>query len=123
MLTSSKFFRVGSCVYPITLITHLDAQHLLSEGYVTVSLSGHRDRLTVRGDEAMDLVMRVQPDILEGKNATYPDRAWTLHNMIGHPGMHILNMLGWHRFGKYVHDKTLPRPVTPLDLSGLKNEV
>ena len=119
----NKFFRAGSSVYPTNLITELDARYLASEGYVTVSLSGKRDNLTVRGDDAVDLVMLVDPSLIEGKAMTYSARAWTLHNMVGHPCMHALTLLGWHRMSKYVHDRTLPRPVGALDLTGLKNEV
>lgn len=34
---------------------------------------------------------------------------WTLHNLIGHPLMEILNLLGLTACGTWVHDATLPK--------------
>lgn len=36
---------------------------------------------------------------------------WAIHNMIGHPLMGILQLVGLQRAGTYVHDKTLPTKV------------
>ena len=35
-------------------------------------------------------------------------RNWTVHNMIAHPLMHILNLLGMTSAAILVHDGTLP---------------
>jgi len=34
---------------------------------------------------------------------------YSLHNIVGHPLMEILNVLGFHAAGNWVHDATLPR--------------
>jgi len=34
---------------------------------------------------------------------------WALHNMVGHPLMALLDLLGLERAGLWIHDVTLPR--------------
>lgn len=35
---------------------------------------------------------------------------WTVHNLIGHPWMQILYMLGCPTIAQKIHDATLPEP-------------
>lgn len=41
--------------------------------------------------------------------------SYTLHNLVGHPLMEILGLLGMHKAAKYVHDYTLPKEYRPHD--------
>lgn len=34
---------------------------------------------------------------------------YTVHNMIGHPAMELLNLVGFPVLAAWIHDKTLPR--------------
>lgn len=35
--------------------------------------------------------------------------SWTLHNVVAHPLMELLNQLGFERLGNRVHDRTVPK--------------
>jgi hypothetical protein len=35
--------------------------------------------------------------------------AWTAHNMVGHPVMEALHLLGFEKAGEWVHDITAPK--------------
>lgn len=119
-----KFFRSGNCTYPISLITSMDASHVVSEGTVSVTLSGRPEAVILRGDNAIDLIMLVQPNLIEGMRHTYSRRhPYLIHNLIGHPLMQLLEVAGWPRFGVWIHDRTLPKPVAALDMSGLKDAI
>jgi len=34
---------------------------------------------------------------------------YLMHNLIGHPAMAVLDLLGFHRWADRVHDATLPK--------------
>ena len=34
---------------------------------------------------------------------------WTMHNMVAHPVMHVLNLAGFNDLATKVHDNTLPQ--------------
>ena len=51
-----------------------------------------------------------------------PDKnklGWAIHNMIGHPLMGILHLVGLEEAGTYVHDRTVPGRPTKKQLNRL----
>jgi hypothetical protein len=47
---------------------------------------------------------------------------WTLHNVIAHPLMELLHLLGFTKLGNKIHDSTLPTPrnVTEIKTTNLE---
>ena len=39
-------------------------------------------------------------------------RNWTFHNIVAHPVCEILHLLGFDEAGTWVHDVTVPAPVS-----------
>jgi len=37
--------------------------------------------------------------------------AYTLHNVVGHPAMEILHLLGFPVAADWIHDRTLPKGI------------
>lgn len=66
----------------------------------------------VEGPEAVNVIMKLCPDALEGKRMEYPRHAWAIHNIIGHPLMQILSWLHLPALGVKIHDLTVPNPIT-----------
>ncbi len=60
--------------------------------------------------QALDLVMAVQPAAVEGKRFRFARNAWAFHNLVAHPGLQFLAWFGLHRLGFKLHDATVPRP-------------
>lgn len=66
---------------------------------------------TLIAQEAVDLVMRVGPHILEGNPSfKFAKNAWVFHNLIAHPLMQLCSFLGMTALGLRIHDATIPRP-------------
>lgn len=56
--------------------------------------------------------MVVKPSALEGQRLKWPKRAWMIHNLIGHPGMQLLALLGYYDLAMRLHEITIPRPAS-----------
>ncbi len=78
---------------------------------------------TARADglDAVETVMLLKPSALEGLRMVWPRLGWVGHNLIGHPLVAVLDVLGtllrpfgWHRpvyrWAIDIHDMTTPRP-------------
>ena len=66
----------------------------------------------VEGPQASDLLMRLNPDALEGEKLKYARHAWAVHNILGHPLMQLFTWLGYRELGLKIHDETVPNPIT-----------
>lgn len=64
----------------------------------------------VYGVEALNVIMKLSPAVLEGKKGHYYKNAWMIHNFIGHPLMQFLSWLGFSKAAICVHDRTIPTP-------------
>lgn len=61
--------------------------------------------------EAIDIVMRLGPQLFEGNpRFKFARHQWAFHNLIAHPLMQILAFFGLTKLGLRVHDATIPRP-------------
>lgn len=65
---------------------------------------------TLRGQAALDFVMRNCPSAVEGRRLRFARHAWAFHNLVAHPAMQVLTWLGRRDLGLRVHDATVPRP-------------
>lgn len=64
----------------------------------------------ITGNLAIDAVMAYRPSLFEGKRMKWHRRAWLVHNLVGHPLMQVLALLGQKQMALKVHDATIPRP-------------
>lgn len=89
----------------------IDYSNLPSRGYIKVYC---RDSIgeVVDGPAAFDVLMRLCPEALEGKNLKEQRGRWAVHNFLGHPLMQIFSWLGFKRMGLKIHDATVPNPIT-----------
>lgn len=103
------FFRAGHEVLHIAEIRSLDTSSL--EQYrVRVRLNSQRE-IDLVGPDAIELVLLIRPSALEGRRLRWVRRAWAVHNLVGHPGMQVLSMLGMPKLGILLHEMTVPKPV------------
>lgn len=65
---------------------------------------------TAEGFDAIEAVMAIKPSALEGRRLRWRKNAWIIHNVIGHPLMQLLALLGFKRRAIWLHDVTTPRP-------------
>ena len=87
---------------------HID--ELATKGYIRIYMKPNDRVEIVDGPEAFDVVMRLCPNALEGRRATYAKHAWAIHNLIGHPLMQVLSWLHLPELGIKIHDITAPNP-------------
>jgi hypothetical protein len=109
----TPFVRVGGRLLPRESVREIDIARLETSGIVLVYTLENDAPVELRDAEAIDLVMRVAPSILEGKRFRWIRSAWALHNLVGHPLLQLLAWAGQTRLGLRVHDATIPRPRRP----------
>jgi hypothetical protein len=102
--------RVGSRLLRWESVREIDIGRLEAIGVVLVYTLENDAPVELRDAEAIDLVMRVAPAILEGKRFRWIRSGWAVHNMVGHPLLQLLAWAGFTRLGLRVHDATIPRP-------------
>ncbi len=99
--------RVGKKLIAEEAITEIDTSRI-EKLEVTVRAPSLVE--TVRDGDAVDLVMRLQPSLLEGPRLRFARHAWAIHNLVGHPLLQICAWLGRPKLGLFIHDVTIPRP-------------
>lgn len=62
-----------------------------------------------QGIDALENAMLLKPSSLEGRRLRFAKRAWLIHNLIGHPLMQFLALIGFPKQGMWVHDATVPK--------------
>jgi hypothetical protein len=62
------------------------------------------------GQPALDFIMRVCPQVIEGKRLRWARHAWAFHNLVAHPLLQVFHWFGFTGFGMMIHDSTIPRP-------------
>ena len=65
----------------------------------------------VKGAEAINLIMRLDPTVLEGLQAKHVRHSWAIHNLIGHPLMQLFTWLHLTKLAMWVHTVTVPKPL------------
>lgn len=92
-------------------ISSIIFEELTTKGQILVKRIGATEEV-VSGIEAVNLVMRLCPEALEGKKLKYLRHRWAIHNLFGHPLMQLLSWLHLTRLGLKIHDITIPNPIT-----------
>jgi hypothetical protein len=105
----TNFIKVGNKVYNVDLIISIDASQIEQLRLTLIFLSGNT--VDVEGLDAIDVIMTVKPSLIEGKRLKFPKRSWILHNLIAHPLMQILALIGFRKQGLWLHEVTIPRPI------------
>ncbi len=91
-------------------ISSISFDELTTKGTISIKRIGAVEEM-VSGVEAVNLVMRLCPQALEGKRLKYLRHRWVVHNLIGHPLMQLCSWLYLSRLGLKIHDKTIPMPI------------
>lgn len=102
------YVAIGDDVVPARDVIHMNLEGM-SRGQVIALVRGVGP-VKVSGHQAVDLVMRVCPQALEGRRLRWARHAWAFHNLIAHPLLQILAWVGLTKLGIKVHDMTIPRP-------------
>lgn len=88
-------------------VTFLDLSRI-EEAHLVLHYEGKTE--VVQGPQAIDIVMQLRPSALEGKRLRWAKNVWVVHNLIGHPAMQVLALLGFYKAAMWVHDVTVPKP-------------
>jgi hypothetical protein len=108
-----SFFRHKDWILPVTDIERL----LVGEDYVDVLMRASSScpsyTMRLEGMEAINLLLRVCPQALEGDTRfKWHRHRWAFHNLVAHPVMQVLALFGFGRLGIRLHDVTIPVPYT-----------
>ena len=82
----------------------------IDHNYVNTTSSSCKD-YTVSGFAALELVWLLKPSALEGKRLTWQKNSWIIHNLIAHPLMQLLALVGLYKQAIWIHDITVPKPI------------
>lgn len=107
LFRSRRFVKNGTHLLPIDRIERADYSRI--EDLVLV-VEHDGVSTTIEGIDALESALVLNPACLEGKRLRWARRAWLVHNLVGHPAMQILVLLGMRRLGLLVHDATVPMP-------------
>lgn len=82
----------------------------LTNGRIFVLMKGQCMAIEVVGVQALDAIMQLHPSAVEGIRFKYGWNAWVVHNLVAHPIMQIMALIGLPKLGLAIHDITVPRP-------------
>jgi hypothetical protein len=102
------FFRAGDLLLRVSDVEQVLIHNLKNYQVRVLLYSGKEYVLT--GPDAIELVLLLKPSALEGRRLRWVRHAWMVHNLIGHPGMQLLALLGKPRWGLKLHEWTVPCP-------------
>jgi hypothetical protein len=103
------FINFNKKLVNIDTIDCITTDDLTSHGFIHVHFKDGQMEC-VEGVKAVEVVMRLCPAALEGRQMKYIRHRWAVHNLIGHPLMQVLSWLGLPKLGIRVHDVTAPYP-------------
>ncbi len=103
------FIKIGDIAFPIDEIQYIDIERIENLEVLVALKCGKY--ITAHNIEAIELVMKVMPSLLEGRRLRWFKHVWAFHNLFGHPIMQILATFGLYKAAFWVHDKTVPRPI------------
>lgn len=109
------FVKINDKLVNVRHIREVDCHRLEQDVEIYVKYFYERDVDTVCGQPAIDLLMQLNPAILEGKRLRFIRHAWALHNLLAHPALQVLSWLRLTKLGMKIHDQTVPRPRYPID--------
>lgn len=103
------FFKVGENLFNINDIEQVYFGQI-EKLIIHVKMKNHH-WIKIEGLEAIDFMMIIKPSALEGRKLKYPKNIWIIHNLIAHPLMQILALLGFTKKAIWLHDITVPKPI------------
>lgn len=104
---SQRFIAANGQAIRIDTIQWIDASDI-EKLRVVIHHSGKET--VAEGPSAIEVVMLLKPELIEGKRLRFVRHAWMIHNLIGHPGMQLLAFLGQYKLAFRLHDATVPVP-------------
>lgn len=107
-MTKPIVLKAGNCLIPFELVREVNIADIENEIVLIVTTNGVI--YTAEGFDAIEAVMAIKPSALEGRRLRWRKNAWIVHNVIGHPLMQLLALLGFKRRAIWLHDVTTPRP-------------
>jgi hypothetical protein len=105
----NQFVKVGHKVYNLDTVASIDASQVEQLRLTLILTNGAT--VDVEGLEAIEVIMATKPSFFEGKRLKFPKRMWILHNVVAHPLMQVLSLVGLRKQGLWLHDITVPRPI------------
>lgn len=121
-----KFLKLDTKLIAIEDISSVDYSELESKYKITIVTKQGESAIATELN-AIECLMQLKPSALEGKRLRWAKRVWYVHNLIGHPVMQILAMLGFYKQAFWVHDVTVPKPTAfkkcPKNNSNSKTEI
>ena len=103
----TRFVKNGTHLVAVDRIEWADYSRI-EELVLVVGFQGRSIEIT--GIDALESAMAMRPSCLEGKRLRWAKNRWLVHNLIGHPLMQLLAMIGRHDLAFRVHDATVPMP-------------
>jgi hypothetical protein len=103
------FINLNKKIVNTDSIEWIDTVNITKYGWIHVYYKDG-ERELVEGVKAVEIIMRLCPAVLEGRQMKYIRHRWAIHNLIGHPLMQLLSWLGLTALGIKVHDATVPNP-------------
>lgn len=105
------FIHFNDKVVNTDTISHVHYEDIRETGYVRVHYMNGRTEL-VYEQQAIDILIELDPSSIEGERLNHARYTWSIHNIIGHPLMQVCSWLRLHKLGLWVHDITVPTPIT-----------
>lgn len=103
-----EFVLVGQKIINVSAIRAVDCEEIENLRVTVHHAHGVDVAINI---QAIEIVMLLKPSALESRRLKWQKRAWASHNLLGHPLMQILALLGAYRLAMKVHDGTVPRPL------------
>ena len=107
--TQITFLHSDDLIFQPNEIAHIDfsrVEDLIVTGQLKSGVT-----FTATNIVAIELIMSVKPSVFEGRRLQWPKFVWVFHNVVAHPLMQILAILGLYRYAFILHDMTVPRPI------------
>lgn len=114
VLSPRRYVKNGTYLLPVERVDRADYSRI-EELVLIIEHDGVSS--VIEGIDALEAAMVLNPACLEGRRLRWARHAWLLHNLVGHPLMQVLALLGLGRLGLWVHDVTVPRPLGARDIS------
>ena len=109
-MDQARFVRAGSRLIAVAAVRSVDFSEIDSLRVTVVHAEGAD---VAEGIHAIEALMELKPSALEGRRLRWAKRAWMFHNLVGHPLMQVLALLRLRRQALWIHDATVPKPLTP----------
>ncbi len=94
-------------VVPVDQVVRAETSRM-REFILTVHLKDG-SQMECSGLDAIESLLALKPSALEGiETIKWKKGAWIVHNLIAHPVMQILALLGFVKAGLWIHDVSVP---------------